>query len=263
MNVLIIAGHPRRESFSNALAGAYKEGALQAGAQVKELVLADMAYNPNVLTASPQLQQAEQDVKQAQEYIAWADHLVFVYPTWWGTMPALLKGFLDRVFTPGFSFAERRGGNGWVKLLKGKTGQLITTMDTPLWVYRWILKAPGHRALSNATLQFCGVNPVRTLSFSPIKDSSYEQRQGWLGQARQAGLALAGGVLSPREKFWNSVVPWLKALRLQFYPMTFAAYATGAFAAISQGYNYENLQFWLGYCWIFLLEIETVFTNDY
>lgn len=263
MNVLIIAGHPRRESFSNALAGAYKEGALQAGAQVKELVLADMVYNPNVLTASPQLQQAEQDVKQAQEFIAWADHLVFVYPTWWGTMPALLKGFLDRVFTPGFSFAERRGGNGWVKLLKGKTGQLITTMDTPLWVYRWILKAPGHRALSNATLQFCGVNPVRTLSFSPIKDSSYEQRQGWLGQARQAGLALAGGVLSPREKFWNSVVPWLKALRLQFYPMTFAAYATGAFAAISQGYNYESLQFWLGYCWIFLLEIATVFTNDY
>ena len=263
MNILIIAGHPRKDSFSNALADAYREGALQSGAQVKQLVLADMQFNPNVLTESPQLQQAERDVQQAQEFISWADHLVFVYPTWWGTMPALLKGFLDRVFTPGFSFADREGGNGWVKLLKGKTGQLITTMDTPLWVYRWILKAPGHRALSDATLKFCGVSPVRTLAFSPIKDSDAGQRQYWLEQARQAGLQLTGGVLSPSEKFLDKVIPWLKALRLQFYPMTFAAYAAGAFAAVSSGYAFDSLLFWLGYLWIFLLEVATVFTNDY
>lgn len=263
MNVLIIAGHPRKDSFSHALADAYKEGALQAGAHVKQLLLMDMMFNPNVVTVSPQFQQSEEDVKRAQAYISWADHLVFVYPTWWGTMPALLKGFLDRVFTPGFSFAERAGGNGWVKLLKGKTGQLITTMDTPLWVYRWILKAPGHRALSDATLKFCGVSPVRSLSFSTIKDSSPEQRQNWLEQSRQAGLQLKGGVLRPREKLWQKVTPWIKALRLQFYPMTFAAYALGAFGALTQGYEFNKLLFWLGYSWIFLLEVATVFTNDY
>lgn len=263
MNILIIAGHPRKDSFSNALAEAYREGALQSGAVVKQLVLADMLFNPNVLTESPQLQQAERDVQQAQEYIRWADHLVFVYPTWWGTMPALLKGFLDRVFTPGFSFADREGGNGWVKLLKGKTGQLITTMDTPLWVYRWILKAPGHQALSDATLKFCGVSPVRTLAFSPIKDSDPQQRKYWLEQARQAGLKLTGGVLSPSEKFLDKAIPWLKALRLQFYPMTFAAYAAGAFGAVSSGYAFNSPLFWLGYLWIFLLEVATVFTNDY
>jgi 1,4-dihydroxy-2-naphthoate octaprenyltransferase len=263
MNVLIIAGHPRKDSFSHALANAYKEGALQSGAHVKQLVLADMMFNPNVVTVSPQFQQAEEGVQQAQAYIRWADHLVFVYPTWWGTMPALLKGFLDRVLTPGFSFAEREGGNGWVQLLKGKTAQLITTMDTPLWVYRWILKAPGHRALGDATLKFCGISPVSTLSFSIMKDSSPEQRKNWLEQARQAGLKLEGGVLSPREKFWRKITPWIKALRLQFYPMSFAAYAAGAFGAVTRGYEFNNLHFWLGYGWIFLLEVATVFSNDY
>ncbi|WP_026135892.1 NAD(P)H-dependent oxidoreductase [Nafulsella turpanensis] len=263
MKVLIIAGHPRRNSFSNALAEAYREGALQAGVEVKQLTLADFHFNPNVVTVSPQQQQAEEDVRQAQACIRWADHLVFVYPTWWGTMPALLKGFLDRVFTPGFSFAERAGGNGWEQLLKGKTGQLITTMDTPLWVYRWILKAPGHRALSDATLQFCGVGPVRTMAFSTIKDADYEQRQHWLEKARQAGLKLKGGVLSPWEKFWKRIMPWIKALRLQFYPMTLAAYAAGALGAVSQGYPFNSFLFWLGYIWLFLLEVATVFTNDY
>jgi 1,4-dihydroxy-2-naphthoate octaprenyltransferase len=178
-------------------------------------------------------------------------------------MPALLKGFLDRVFVPGFSFAEREGGNGWVQLLKGKTAQLITTMDTPLWVYRWILKAPGQRALSDATLKFCGVGPVRSLAFSAIKDADSEQRQHWLEQARQAGLKLKGGVLSPWEKFWKRIMPWIKALRLQFYPMTFAAYTAGALGASSQGYSFNSLLFWLGYGWLFLLEVATVFTNDY
>lgn len=263
MNVLIIAGHPRKESFSNALADAYRNGALQAGAQVQQLTLAETTFNLNVVTVSPQFQEAEEDVQRAKELITWADHLVFVYPTWWGTMPALLKGFLDRVFTPGFSFAERQDGNGWVQLLKGKTGQLITTMDTPLWVYRWILKAPGHRALGDATLKFCGVSPVRTLSFSAIKDSNPDQRQNWLEQTRQAGMNLAGGVLSPWEKCWNKVIPWLKALRLQFYPMTFAAYALGAFGAASTGNTLSLFLFWLGYSWLFLLEVATVFSNDY
>jgi putative NADPH-quinone reductase len=172
MNVLIILGHPRKESFSGALAEAFKEGALQARTKVRMFALADKTFNPNVITVSPKHQIAEDDISQAQKLISWADHLVFVYPTWWGTMPALLKGFLDRVFTPGFAFEESEDTNEWGKLLKGKSAQLITTMDTPRWVYRWIYKNPGHNALGQATLKFCGIDPVRTLIFSPIKNST-------------------------------------------------------------------------------------------
>src|SRR5690625_6907499 len=81
-------------------------------------------------------QLSEPDIDYARQCIEEADHLVFVYPTWWATMPAILKGFLDRVLLPGFAFEEKERNTDWTQLLRGKTAQLITTMDTPLWVYR-------------------------------------------------------------------------------------------------------------------------------
>lgn len=263
MNVLIILGHPRKESFSGALADAFREGAQIAKMDVRQFALADMCFNPNVVTVSPRNQMAEDDISHAQELISWANHLVFVYPTWWGTMPALLKGFLDRVLTPGFAFEEMEGSNEWVKLLKGKSAQLITTMDTPLWVYRWIYKTPGHNAMSQATLQFCGVGPVRTLSFSPVKNSSPEQRIVWLNKTRKEGMKLSRGILTQREKFQSKAVAWLKAIRLQFYPMTWIAYAAGAYGAASLGYTFDSATFWIGYLWLFLVEVATVLANDY
>lgn len=263
MKVLIILGHPRQASFSEALAVAYKAGAVSARMEVRELVLRKMAFDLNVSTVSPRQQWMEQDVREAQQLIQWADHLVFVYPTWWGTMPALLKGFLDRVFTPGFAFEEIEENQSWEKLLKGKSAQLITTMDTPLWVYRWIYKNPGHNALGEATLQFCGVKPVRTLSFSPVKYSTAEQRQNWLEKSRQAGLNLENGVLTPWEKVKSRLQTGLKAMRLQFYPMTWIAYAAGAYGASRLGYGFDTLVFWIGYLWLFLLELVTVLSNDY
>lgn len=263
MNVLIILGHPRRDSFSEALAYAYKEGALEAGANVSMFALADKAFNPNVTTVSPQHQSAEDDICQAQELIARADHLVFVYPTWWGTMPALLKGFLDRVFTPGFAFSESEDTNDWGKLLKGKSAQLITTMDTPGWVYRWIYKSPGHNALKRATLQFCGVNPVRTLAFSPMKNATETRLANYLTTARKTGLKLKDGILSTREKIFNKAISWLKALRLQFYPMTWIAYTIGAFGAAHVGYAFDPVVFWVGFALIFFIEVATVLSNDY
>ena len=263
MNILLIAGHPRKESFSAALTDAFREGALSVNMNVRQLTLADMCFNPHVVTESPRQQLMEDDIQHAQELISWADHLVFIYPTWWGTMPALLKGFLDRVLTPGFAFEEREVGQGWEKLLTGKSAQLITTMDTPLWVYRWIYKSPGHHAMSHATLQFCGVSPVRISSFSPVKGSSPEQRARWLHKTRQKGMQLRKGVLTNWEKGYKHTATWLRAIRLQFYPMTWVAYAAGAYGAASMGYTFDSAAFWIGYVWIFLLEVATVLSNDY
>ncbi|MEX2592309.1 MAG: NAD(P)H-dependent oxidoreductase [Anditalea sp.] len=216
-----------------------------------------------MVTVSPRHQITEDDISFAQELILWADHLVFVYPTWWGTMPALLKGFLDRVFSPGFAFEEVEENQTWEKLLKGRSAQLITTMDTPLWVYRWIYKTPGHNAMGQATLQFCGISPVRTLSFSPIKYSNAEQREMWLNRVRQEGIKLSHGILSPWEKVRNRITVWLKAIRLQFYPMTWIAYGAGAYGAASLGHAFDSATFWIGYLWLFLVEVATVLSNDY
>src|SRR5688500_5896886 len=131
MKVLVINGHPRKDSLSEALVNAYIEGAGSAGTNVKKLTLYELSFDLNVTEFSPKKQFIEPAIQQAQELISWADHLVFVYPTWWGTLPALLKGFIDRVFTEGFAFNNIEGGTGYAPLLSGRTAQLITTMDSP------------------------------------------------------------------------------------------------------------------------------------
>src|SRR3569832_1194720 len=99
--ILIVLAHPRKDSLCAALAAAYKQGALQSGAEVHEMVLADEEFDLNVTHHSPRHQPMENSVQEAQSLITWAEHLVFVYPTWWGTMPALLKGWRGRGGGPG------------------------------------------------------------------------------------------------------------------------------------------------------------------
>src|SRR5699024_3983575 len=134
---LMILGHPRKDSFCAALFDACREGATAAGAHVETLRLADMDFDPDVHVESPEQQALEPDLQHARELIEWADHLLFVYPTWWGSAPALLKGFLDRIVMPGFASHFRDPDRlGWDRLWKGKTSQAITTMDTPPVLYR-------------------------------------------------------------------------------------------------------------------------------
>ena len=263
MNILVILGHPRKESFCSALAEAYIAGAKSSGADVKYLRLAEMEFSLHVSTFHINSQTIEPDLLLARDCILWAQHLVFVYPTWWSTMPSLLKGFLDRVLTPGFAFEERPHKYEWDKLLKGRSAQLITTLDTPLWVYQWIYKAPGKHAMKIGILGYCGIRPVRYLAFSPIKYSTATQRSKWLEQTKKEGQKAEKGILTVWEKQWTLISSWLKAIRLQFYPMTWVAYAIGAYVAAYTGHLFDGTIFWVGYIFLFFLEVATVLSNDY
>jgi putative NADPH-quinone reductase/1,4-dihydroxy-2-naphthoate octaprenyltransferase len=258
--VLIIIGHPRRQSLCQALASAYGSGARRAGAQVRELRLAELRFDPNVRSFDPSVQPVEKGVLQARRLITWADHIVFVYPTWWGTMPALLKGFLDRVLAPGFAFAET--DRGFAPLLGGRSAELLTTMDTPRWVYRWIYGAPGHKAMARAILGFCGIEIARVTSFGPVKDSNLEQRQGWLEQTQRRGQELRRGVFPIRRAIARKAASWLQALRLQFYPMTWLAYLVGALAAMEPDSTLTAAPFWWALACLFWIEVAAVLTNE-
>lgn len=262
MNVLIILGHPRVESLCGALARAYGDGARTAAAEVRQLNLSEVAFDPHVRTQSPNQQMLEPGLREARDLIVWAEHLVFVYPTWWGTLPALLKGFLDRVFTPGFAFRTCDGGTGYQGLLGGRSAQLITTMDTPPLIHRLVYRQPGRNAMARATLGFCGIHPVRSLVFGPVRGSSREQRRRWLERARHAARQLQHGRVTRWEGFRHKTRAWLRALRLQFYPMTWLAYTAGALAADPAGGVFGNPLFWLGYLCLFLLEVATVLINE-
>lgn len=263
MRTLVVMGHPRRESLSAALAGAYFRGAVDAGCEVRSLVLADIEFDLNVNHPTPHLQPDEPSLATARELVLWAEHLVLVYPTWWGTMPALLKGFVDRIFISGFSFVETEGGTGYEPLFRGKTAQLITSMDTPGFVYNLIYHAPGKNALAKATLGFCGYSMAPSIVFRSVRYSSPQQRTEWLESAYAHGFALKRGALSPTRRWLINAGRWMKALRLQFYPMTFIAYSVGALLAEFAGYGWSTTFFCLGYAWIFFAEVLTVFANEY
>lgn len=182
--VLVILGHPSSQSFCGALAHSYIEAAKKAGHDVRQLDLGTLRFDPVLRDGYQQVQALEPDLRQAQADITWAEHLVFVYPIWWGGVPALLKGFFDRVFLPGFAFKYRKGKAFPESLLKGRTAHLLVTLDTPVWYYRWIYRMPGLHQVRKTTLAFCGIKPLKTLTFGPIISSAPERRQAWLEQAR-------------------------------------------------------------------------------
>jgi NAD(P)H dehydrogenase (quinone) len=182
--VLVIAAHASDLTFGSALAQAYFEAAGQAGHEVRLLALDRLAFDPVLHQGYRVVQELEPDLREAQASIRWAQHLVFVFPVWWGGIPALLKGFLDRVMLPGFAFKYQKGNAFPAKLLGGRSAHLLVTMDAPPWYYRLVYRAPAIRQMKTTTLEFCGITPVTTLSCGPMLDSTPQQRTAWLGQAR-------------------------------------------------------------------------------
>ncbi len=189
-NILIINGHPNSDSFNSALFDAYKKGALSANANIKEIVIKDLVFNPNLQNGYQKRTELEPDLLDAWEKIKWADHLVWVHPVWWGGLPAITKGFIDRLFLPGFAFQYRENSVWWDKLLAGKTAHIITTLDQPSWYYRFVFGRPSVNQLKKSTLEFCGVKPVKVTYVGPIKKSELTVRTKWLAQIVKLGSLL-------------------------------------------------------------------------
>ena len=186
--ILVILGQPQRQSFGAALAQAYAEGARASGAEVRELFLGDLKFDPAGAMNHSSPPALETDLAKAQEAIKWAEHLVFVYPIWWGTIPALLKGFIERVFLPGFAVNFRDNSPLWDKLLTGRSAHLIVTLNTPSWVYRWVYGRPGHNTMKKTILEFCGIKPVRITEVGPVRNSTDTKRKQWIAQIRALGV---------------------------------------------------------------------------
>lgn len=185
--ILVILGHPADESFCGALADSYVKGAEAAGNEVRLISLGNLSFDPVLHNGYATIQELEPDLVTAQATITWAQHIVFVYPIWWGAMPALLKGFIDRVFLPGFAFKYREGSQFWDRLLSGRSAHLLVTMDTPAWYFRWVYRMPGHNQMKRTILEFSGIKPVTVSSFGPIKGSSQQKREKWLAQVSAYG----------------------------------------------------------------------------
>ena len=188
--ILIINGHPDKESFNFGLSDAYRKGAEKSNAEIKELNIRDLDFNPNLQFGYRKRTELEPDLIDAQSKIKWADHLVWVYPVWWGSVPAIMKGFLDRVLLPGFAFEHRENSVWWDKLLTGKTARIICTLDQPAWYYKLVYRSPSHNAIKKLTLNFIGVRKVRITSFGPIRESKESRRANWLRKVEKLGQSV-------------------------------------------------------------------------
>ena len=126
-------------------------------------------------------------LRPAQDAIGKADHLLIVYPLWLGTLPAILKAFLEQVFRPGFAFVL--GGRSWQRPLKGKSARIVVTMGMPVLVYRWYFGAHGLKSLERSVLGFCGIRPIRESLFGMIATTSVATRSKWLDKMRRLGAS--------------------------------------------------------------------------
>lgn len=185
--IAIINGHPNKDSFNFGLAEAYRLGAVETGAEVKEIVIRDLNFNPNLQFGYQKRMELEPDLMKAWEIIQWADHLVWVHPVWWGGFPALMKGFIDRLFLPGMAYKYRENSVWWDKLLKGKTAHIMTTLDQPGWYYRLFFGRPSVNQLKKSILEYCGVKPVTLTYIGIIRNSKDEQRAQWLKKVKKLG----------------------------------------------------------------------------
>jgi putative NADPH-quinone reductase len=192
-HIVVIQGHPdaRPIRFCHALADAYVAGARAAGHKVRVIDVGALDFP--VLRTQEDWSSGKPlpAIRDAQATIAWAHHLVILFPLWLGTMPALLKAFLEQVFRPGFAISDEQGGRMWKKLLIGKSARIVVTMGMPALVYRWYFRAHGVKSLERNVLRFSGIAPIKETLIGGVADNDPTARTQWL--ARLEALGREGG----------------------------------------------------------------------
>ena len=189
-NILIIQGHPDTLAphLCHALADAYAEGARQEGHDVRTINVAALDFP--MLRSQRAWDEGELPpaLRQAQEDMLWAGHIVMFFPLWLGDMPALLKGFLEQVMRPGFAFGRERGSSPFTqKKLKGRSARVVVTMGMPALVYRWYFRAHSVKSLERNVLGFVGIGPVHETLVGMVGEMKPDAAAEWMGKLRRLG----------------------------------------------------------------------------
>lgn len=189
MKILVIYAYPNHTGFSARVLQTVREN-LGNQHQVKVLDLYQEDFDPSLVFNDQKRRRdlaGDEETKKYRELLKWSEQLVVIFPIWWGGMPAILKGFIDRVFVKGFAYEY----NGLlpVGLLKGRKAWVITSHDTPKPYARFFQQDYG-RVLKRQVLGMCGIKPVKLTEIAYLRGSTAEKREKYLRKLAKMSQAL-------------------------------------------------------------------------
>lgn len=174
MKVLLIDGHPDSDRLSAHLLDTYQQ-ALPAGTAITRLAVRDMAFDADLSRGYEDIPEMEPDLVAALDLIEASDHLVLAFPLWWGAEPARMKGFWDRILLPRRAFRYHQKDLFWDRLLKGRSADVLVTMDTPPPYLRLVYFDPVGWRYRRQVLGFVGYKPIRMAYFGMVRRGGAER----------------------------------------------------------------------------------------
>lgn len=188
MKILIILGHPDPASLNHAIAHAINDDLTSAGYDVRFHDLYEEKFDPLLVAEEiPRSGKIDQQIRMHCEELASADGIVIVHPNWWGQPPAILKGWVDRVFRPDVAYRFEEGDDGEgipIGLLKITAAVVINTSNTPADREQTAFGDPLETIWRRCIFELCGVMNLYRRMFSVVVTSNREQRQGWIEEAK-------------------------------------------------------------------------------
>lgn len=188
--IFILLGNSTASGFTGLLADAYDAGARAAGHEVRRINISELRFDPVLHKGYNEIQALEPDLIRVQENFKWADHVVILYPNWWTSMPALLKGMFDRMWLPGFAFKFDHKTHAVDELFRAKSARVIV-VDGAHGPFMTRLKYGDYtNEISRGILGFSGMN-VHVTTLGPCERADEHQHEEWITEVHELG---AGGV---------------------------------------------------------------------
>ena len=179
MNILVIYAYPNKEGLNYTIKETILKN-IDKTHTIKKIDLYKEKFNPVLYFDKEHKRRnlhLDEETEAYRELIKWSEYIIFIYPIWWGSMPAILKGFIDRVFAKDFAYKYK--GIMPIGLLKGKQSWIINTHDTPAWYVKIHQQDYGH-VLKKQILKFCGIKKVKHTTLSFVRKSDKKKRDKFL-----------------------------------------------------------------------------------
>ena len=193
MKTLIVYYHPHEGSFCSGILEAVENGLAKGGHEYKTIHLEKDGFDPVMhekdLAAFVRagrfgeegLEGVDHIVLRYMKKLRWAEQIVMIFPIWWMTMPAMVKGFIDKVIFPGIVY-KMEGSELVSKLSNLKQVVIITTMNTPADIYKDVFGNSIEGSLIKGTFNQIGIHDIRWISLNMVKQVGDEKRWVWLDE---------------------------------------------------------------------------------